>query len=92
MASLREARNRLQVLEASERVAERTFEISRERFANGDITAGDLALDRTRLTQVRFDRLGASIAYSLGLSDLRRKTLYDFVRDESLVAPGSAPR
>lgn len=82
---LRDIRQRIELLEKSQIVAERTYEISSSRFANGDITAQDLALDRDRLTRARFDYLNALIDYQLALADLQRRTLYDFARGRSLV-------
>ncbi|MFQ5633654.1 MAG: TolC family protein, partial [bacterium] len=80
-----EARNRLEVLEKSQRVAERSYEISLARFDNGDITTQDLALDRDRLTQARSTFLIAYIDYQVAVADLKRKTLYDFEKNVSLV-------
>lgn len=85
LARLRESRQRLDVLLASETVAARSYEISRARFDNGEITSQDLALDRDRLVQARQATLEASIQLRLALADLARQTLYDFERGESLV-------
>lgn len=85
LARLRESRQRLDVLQRSETVAERSYEISRARFDNGDITSQDLALDRDRLVQARLATLDASIQLRLALADLMRQTLYDFEAGRSLV-------
>jgi outer membrane protein TolC len=85
VARVREAENRLAVLEKSQRLAERSHEISLARFDNGDITAQDLALDRNRLTQARSAYLDAYIDYQTAVADLKRKTLYDFENNRSLV-------
>ena len=85
LARLRESRQRLDVLQRSESVAERSYEISRARFDNGDITSQDLALDRDRLVQAQLATLDASIQLRLALADLARQTLYDFESDRSLV-------
>ncbi len=82
-----ESKRRIELLARSQAVAERAFEISSTRFENGDITAQDLADDRDRLTRAETDHLDAIISYQLALSDLRRRTLHDFERDRSLVAP-----
>lgn len=81
VARVQEAQNRLRVLEKSQQVAERSYEISLARFDNGDITTQELALDRDRLTQARMAYLQAFIDYQLALADLKRKTLYDFEND-----------
>lgn len=80
-----EAQNRLDVLARSQQVAERSYEISLARFDNGDIAAQQLALDRDRLTQARSTYLDAYIDYQTALADLKRKTLYDFERNRSLI-------
>ena len=86
LARLRESRQRLEVLQRSEVVAERSYEISRARFDNGEITSQDLALDRDRLVQSRVATLDAWIQLRLALADLTRQTLYDFDDGRSLVA------
>lgn len=80
-----EARSRLEVLEKSQQVAERSYEISLARFDNGDITTQELALDRERLTQARNAFLDAFIDYQIAIADLKRKTLFDFEKNISLV-------
>ena len=82
---LKEARNRVEVLRKSQEVAKRTFEISVERFNNGDITSQELALDRNRYTQAKFSFLTAYIDYKLAEADLKRKTMWDFAANHSLL-------
>lgn len=91
VARVREAENRLGVLEKSQKLAERSYEISLARFDNGDITAQELALDRNRLTQARSAYLDAYIDYQTAVADLKRKTLYDFENNRSLVAEEKRP-
>jgi outer membrane protein TolC len=80
-----EARSRLEVLGKSQNVAGRSYEISLARFDNGDITTQELALDRDRLTRARSAFLQAYIDYQVAVADLKRKTLYDFEKNVSLV-------
>ncbi len=82
---LNEAQNRLDVLQKNQEVAQRAFDISIERFNNGDITGQELALDRNRLTQAKFSFLTAYIDYKISVADLKRKTMWDFEKNESLV-------
>jgi len=82
---LKEAANRLDVLLKNQEVAQRAFNISLERFNNGDITSQELALDRNRLTQAKFSFLNAYIDYKLAEADLKRKTMWDFEHNHSLV-------
>jgi outer membrane protein len=83
--SVREAENRLKVMQKGQGVAQRSYDISLERFNNGDITSTDLALDRNRLTSAKMAYLNAYIIYQLSVADLKRKTLWDFERNHSLV-------
>ena len=76
--SVEEARSRLEVLEKSQQVAQRSYDISLERFNNGEITSQDLALDNSRLTSAKMAYLSAFITYQLSIADLKRKTLWDF--------------
>lgn len=82
--SVREAENRLSVLQKSQEVAQRSYDISLERFDNGEITSQDLALDSQRLTSAKLAYLSAYITYKLAVADLRRKTLWDFEYDRPL--------
>jgi outer membrane protein TolC len=75
---------RLELLEKNVLVAEKSFEISKRRFENGDINSQSLALDRNRLSQAHLSHLEAFISYKLLLEDLTRKTFYDFIKQEAL--------
>ena len=76
---------RLQLLEKNLVVAEKSFEISRQRYSDGDIDSQSMALERERLNTAYVSRLVSFIDYKLLLSDLMRKTFYDFERDMSVV-------
>jgi outer membrane protein TolC len=84
ISRVKETMGRLTVLEKSEEIAQKSYDISLARFENGDITSQELALDRDRLTAAKTDYLDAYIQYKLALADLRRKTLWDFETGESL--------
>lgn len=70
---MREAESRLEVLEKSQKLAERGYEISLARFDNGDITAQGLALDRSRLTRARGAFFDAYIDYQTAVADLKER-------------------
>ena len=76
---------RLQMLEKNVTVAEKSFEISRQRYANGDIDSQNMALERERLNNAYVSRLVAFIEYKLNLSDLMRKTFFDFEKGQSVL-------
>jgi outer membrane protein len=76
---------RLQLLEKNVVVAEKSFEISRQRYANGDIDSQAMALERERLNSAYLSRLESFINYKLLLSDVMRKTFYDFEKNVSML-------
>jgi outer membrane protein TolC len=76
---------RLQLLEKTVVIAEKSFEISRQRYSNGDIDSQAMALERERLNTAYVTRLDAFINYKLLLADVMRKTFYDFEKNVSLL-------
>lgn len=85
VADLNSSLKRLQLLEKNVEVAEKSFEITRLRFSDGDIDSQDLALERERLNNAYISHLSAFIQYELNLADLMRKTFYDFKNDEPVL-------
>lgn len=83
--SVYEAWDRVQMLIKSRDVAQRSFEISLQRFENGDITSTELARASDQLNTAKLSYLDAYNQYKLALADLKRKTLYDFEKDQTLV-------
>ena len=75
---------RLQLLEKNVVVAEKSFEISRQRYADGDIDSQAMALERERLNNAYISRLESFITYKLLLSDIMRKTFFDFEKNKSM--------
>jgi outer membrane protein TolC len=69
---------RLQLLEKNIAVAEKSFEITRQRYSDGDIDSQSLALERNRLNTAYKTHLSVYIDYQLSLADIMRKTFYDF--------------
>jgi outer membrane protein len=82
---LQSSLRRLQLLEKNVVVAEKSFEISRQRYANGDIDSQAMALERERLNNAYITRLDSFINYKLLLSDIMRKTFFDFEKNISMV-------
>lgn len=78
IASINSNLKRLQVLEKNVSVAEKSFDITRQRFSDGDIDSQGLALERNRLNNAYTSHLRAYINYQLSLADLMRKTFYNF--------------
>jgi len=81
--TVKEARNRLKIHEKNQTVAQRSYQISRLRFENGDITSQDLAMEQERLADTQINYLNAFITYQLALADLKRKTMWDFKNGRS---------
>jgi len=82
---LQSSLRRLQLLEKNVTVAEKSFEISRKRYANGDIESQAMALERDRLNTAYTSRLDSYIVYKLLLSDVMRKTFFDFEKNVSMI-------
>jgi outer membrane protein TolC len=85
VSRLQSSLKRLQLLEKNVVVAEKSFEISRQRYANGDIDSQSMALERERLNNAYISRLESYINYKLLLSDLMRKTFFDFEKNISMI-------
>lgn len=84
VADLNSSLKRLQLLEKNVIIAEKSFEITRQRYSDGDIDSQALALERNRLNTAYTSHLSAYIKYQLMLADIMRKTFYDFKRNELL--------
>lgn len=78
VTQVRDAESRIEISRRRQELAQRTFDISLERFAIGEITADDLAQDRTRLNNAKMAFLTAYINYQLAIENLKRNTLWDF--------------
>ncbi len=81
VAEVNSSLRRLQLLEKNIAVAEKSFEITMARYADGDIDSQAYALERDRMNNAYTSHLSAYINYQLRLSDLMRNTFYDFVND-----------
>lgn len=84
VADLNSSLKRLQLLEKNLVVAEKSFDITRQRFSDGDIDSQALALERNRLNNAYNSHLRAYINYQLMLADITRKTFYDFQKNEEI--------
>lgn len=72
------AKARVETLSKSVELAQKSFDISRQRFQAGNITSFELQQMQLRLTDAKTNSLNALIDYKLALADLNRKTLHDF--------------
>jgi outer membrane protein TolC len=78
VTQVRDAESRIEISKRRQELAQRTFDISLERFNIGEITADQLAQDRTRLNNAKMAYLTAFINYQLAVANLKRNTLWDF--------------
>jgi len=81
--NVKESENRLEILRIAQEVAQKSYEISKGRFDNGDITSQELARDQEALTNTQLNYLTAFITYQRNVADLKRKTMWDFEKNES---------
>lgn len=65
--------------------AELAYDISLEKYANGDLTAMDLNLYQTQLSNRRIALLQAQINYKLALLNLKIATLYDVENQRQVI-------
>ncbi|MDR0428094.1 MAG: TolC family protein [Dysgonamonadaceae bacterium] len=77
-ASISSNLKRLQLLEKNVAVAEKSFDITLQRYSDGDIDSQSLALERNRLNNAYISHLNAYINYQLSIAELMKETLYDF--------------
>jgi outer membrane protein len=82
---LDETWDRLAMLEESNRVSQKSFDINLQRFANGDITSTELDRSSAQLNEAKYSYLAAYMEYKMTLADLERKTLYNFETGQSLI-------
>ncbi len=72
------AKSRVQVLSRSVDVAEKSYEISLERFKAGTITSFDLSQVQLRLVEAKQNSLNALIDYELAIAELERRTMINY--------------
>lgn len=78
---IRVANSRLEVTEKGEELAQKSYSISLERFKAGSIKSDELVLEQRRLTEAKINKLNALFDLRIALSDLKRKTFWDFEKN-----------
>lgn len=81
---LRGAESRIKVLEKSIAVAQKSYDISVERFQSGTTSRNDVAQAQQRLTNAKINSLSAIIDYQVALADLKRRTLWDYEKNQAV--------
>lgn len=75
---IKTAKARLDVLMKSAVLAQKSYDITVERFKSGTITSFDLTQMQIRLTDAKTNKLKAMVDYKLALAELTRRTLHEF--------------
>ncbi len=73
------AKARVEVLSKSVEIAEKSYQISIERFRSGTISSFDLSQMQLRLTEAKNNSISALIDYNLAIADLERKTYQKYM-------------
>jgi outer membrane protein TolC len=76
--TVRESREQIGIHEKNLELARRSYNISRMRFENGDISNQELSIERERLADIQLEYLDAYITYQMAVNNLKRKTMWDF--------------
>jgi outer membrane protein TolC len=83
---LEESKSRIGITEKNIELANKTYDISLERFKNGDITSRELALEQNSLTNAKVEYLNALIDYKKALMDIMVKTMWDYANNKPAVS------
>lgn len=83
--TVRESNEQIVIHEKNLELARRSYNISRMRFENGDISGQELSIELDRLAEIQLEYLDIFITYQLAISDLKRKTLWDFENNRSYI-------
>lgn len=75
---LEESKSRIEITKKNIQLAEKTYDITLERFKNGDITSRELALEQNSLTSAKVDYLNALTDYKKALMNITIVTMWDF--------------
>ena len=79
--------DRLEITELSDKVAEKRYEISRDRYLSGRVTITDLNIAQTEKDTNKRAYISSLREYWTAYYDLRQLTLYDFENNQLLYIP-----
>jgi outer membrane protein len=65
--------------------AQLTYDLSLERYKNGDLTGMDLNIQQNQLSQNKLNYTNSLITYKLELLNLKIQTLYDFEKKQPVI-------
>jgi outer membrane protein TolC len=81
--TVNDANSRVRINRKNREVAALSYKIAQMRFQNGDISSQELAIVQEQLAKVQLDFIEAFITYRMSLTDLKRKTMWDFENNRS---------
>jgi outer membrane protein TolC len=81
--TVRDAESRVHINRKNREVAAHSYKISQLRFQNGDISSQELAIAQEQLANVQLSFIESFITYRMSLTNLKRKTMWDFENNRS---------
>ncbi|MEO0553884.1 MAG: TolC family protein [Bacteroidota bacterium] len=84
--SLQNLENQIEIAEQNVKNAELTYEINLERYRNGDLTSIDLNQFQSQLSDKKSELAAALINYKIELLNLKILSLYDFEKQQPVIA------
>ena len=84
--NVQDAESRVRINRRNAEVATHSYKVAQMRFQNGDIGSQELSLEQDRLYGVQLAFIESFITYRMALTDLKRKTLWDFENNRSYTA------
>ncbi|MEE9441890.1 MAG: TolC family protein [candidate division Zixibacteria bacterium] len=66
--------------------ARRTYEINLERYRNGDLSSKDIEFYQNQLSREQLNEIAALINYQVALLDLKIRSLWDFSKNQPVIA------
>ncbi len=77
--------NQIELAKLNEQNAQLTYDISEERYRNGEMTGMDYILQQNQLSSAKLSVVEAQVDYKLELLNLKIQSLYDFENDVSII-------
>lgn len=80
----KQAGNRVKILEKSVALAQKSYDISYQKFSTGTLSSEELAQSQRRLTDAKINSLSALLDYNLSVAALNKACLYDWELNQPL--------
>ncbi|MCP4728103.1 MAG: TolC family protein [bacterium] len=82
--SIQSARDRMEIYEKTEDVAQKQYDINAERYNIGEITTEELYQKSVRLKNTKLNVLDSKIQYLMAVAQLNQQTYWDFMNNRTL--------